>query len=277
MNQQEENNIIILRYIKGELNDEELRTFEQRMANDPAFAEEVEFAKQYHAFQERKEFEAALKTFNRKKEEEGFFEEVEQQVVKENDIKTSPKAQKSITKWLYPLVAAAILIGLLLAWLLPLSADLNTSEEIIAEVVEIPTNFTNTYVGRAYNTGDTTPVEILEVAVEAYRNEQYKAAATGFETFLESAKKDEAVEFYLAKCYLVMQPPQTDKAISILENISERGLYENQIILHLGAAYIRRGEYDTAIQFLQKEQANLTDYLEKFSNLIKEAKQKKRQ
>jgi len=274
MNQQEENNIIILRYIKGELGDEELRTFEQRMANDPEFAKEVAFAKEYHAFQERKEFEEALKTFNQEKKEEGFFEKIEQQIDQETQ-KTPTKARKSITKWLYPLAAAAILIGLVLAWLLLGQTGLETSEKIIAEVSPISENFVDERAGSGFSGKDSIPIEILKIAVRAYGNGEYKAAAKAFETCLKSAKTDTDIEFYLAKSYLLMQPSQTDKAISILENLSQGEGQEERTILHLGAAYIRRGKYDKAIQFLKQEQINATDYLKKLDNLIKEAKQKK--
>lgn len=272
MKEDTDNNIIILRHIKGELSDEEQHAFEQRMAIDAEFAEEVAFAKEYHAFQEREEFEAALKTFHQEKKEEGFFEKIEQQITEEAQT-SRPKPKKSIARW-FPIAAAAILIGLVLAWLLPRQA-LNTSEEIIAEVVEIPNKFVNARAGQGFNGKDSIPIQILKTAVEAYGNEKYQAAAKGFEACLESAKTDTGIEFYLAKCYLLMQPPQTDKAISMLENISEKGLYKREIILHLGAAYIRRGEQDKAIRFLKQEHNNTTNYLDELSNLIKEAQQKK--
>lgn len=277
MEENTDNNIIILRYIKGQLTDEELRIFEQRMKTDAEFEEEVEFAKKYYKYEQHKEFESALHRFNEQKKEEGFFDEIEQKLAKEMNAPQTEIKPTTKRKWLRPLMAvAAVLLGAFIIWkvlLPPKTTDIYIAQIIIDETIKIPQSM---MADRGYIT--INEKDTLKKAIEYYNNEKYEKAAPLFEVYLADIEGDDTdIRFFLAKAYLSMKPPQLDKALFHLEKAAANRKYREEIVLHRGATYILKGEYDEALIFLKTQQEATKKYAGKLHNLIQEAEHKKQQ
>jgi len=274
MEENTDNNIIILRYIKGQLTEQELHTFEQRMKDDTAFAEEVEFVKKYYQYEQHKEFEQALSRFNQQKKEEGFFDEIEQKLAKETGVSQPEIKPISNRKWLRPLMAvAAILLGAFIIWkgLLPAQITPNYAQNIAQEMVEFPADLKENY---GFNASDD-PIDTLKKAVQFYENKEYEKASELFEIYLAHIKgNDTDIRFFLAKSYLLMKPPKLDKALFHFEKASGNDSFREEIVLNQGATYILKEDYDKALGFLKQQQKNVKKYAQELNHLIQEAEYK---
>ncbi len=276
-----ENNKLISRYIKEELSGQELKSFKQRMEDDPDFAEEVAFVENYYKYKEREELRAIVNNFHAKKKAEGFFD-------KETESEPEEKEEtKSNVRWLRPAMAvAAALIGALVLWAFwPFSVG-ETGTPVANSILKTPVNIPDEFIDfrevtyTFINTDKKNPIDSLKAARIAYSEGNYKEAARLFAYCKESLEKkdleaevDVDVAFYLAKSYLLMQPPKLEEGISILESISVGISLKEEIILNRAAAYIVKGDKDKALEYLREHQKGNEEFSNKLDALIKEARQ----
>jgi tetratricopeptide (TPR) repeat protein len=219
------------RFFNGELSTEESGRFEQRISEDPAFAEEVAF------------YASALKTAKDKLtgEKKKHFREIYEQ---EDHHAITPKAVRKL--WPY-IAAAAVVAGIILAGYLLFLRTPSSSAEQLAD----------TYIKEQLQTAGVKMSgnpDSMQKAKNLYNEGKLAEALQYFEALLQSnTSSTEAMEF-AGRASLRLN--QYDKAITYFEQLENYpGLYANPGKFYHAVALMKRsraGDVEIAKQLLNE-------------------------
>lgn len=115
-----------------------------------------------------------------------------------------------------------------------------------------------------------TSASPLSLAIQAYENEAYKAAESGFRIYLEKSPEDGEAQFYYA--LLLLKRGASDAALPILAQLAEKApkpSYQRPVQWYLGLALLHNGQSaEAAAQF-----SGLTDGGDRYARQAKQALQ----
>jgi len=228
----EENLEYIDAYFQRMLKPEEIRRFERRIAEDPAFAEEVAFylsAKQ------------SLKAEANQEKKERFRQLLAQQapVINMDQNRTGKKA------WLYRVAAAAaVFVVGFFAWSIFFSKSAS------------PQQMADTYINKDLKTlGVKMSAELdsIQNGLRLYNNGQYDSSLVIFETISQREPGDYLPKYYAGIVYL--QLGNYEKALQYFRQFENDTLYSNPSLFYQALTLLKRnlpGDKQKARELLQR-------------------------
>jgi tetratricopeptide (TPR) repeat protein len=223
-------------YFQQMLNAEEIKRFEQKIAEDPEFADEVAF---YLAAKQTSKAEADLE------KKERFRQLLEEQAPVIN-IDRDRSTQRI---WIYRVsVAAGVLVCLFLAWYFFLgnsASPRQMAEKYISE------NFTTLSVTM------TTKKDSIEEGKRLYNTGQYEAAIKQFESIGQRDPGNYSTKKYLGIVYLRIA--DYEKALQYFQEFEKDTLYSNPSLFYQALTLLKRnqpGDKQKAKELLQQVRDN---------------------
>lgn len=223
---EETNTLLIERYFREELSEEELALFNKRMQEDSSFAQAVELERTIvSAIQSKKETQLQHR-LNKIHEEE---------IAK---VSTTTKQLPRRRNWLAAASVAALL-GIALFFLIPSSSP--TPQELYATHYQ-PPSFEIARTGQDLN-------PLLDAAQKAYNQHEYKKTITPLETLLDS-QYNEKYALVLGASYLATN--QYEQALATFQQAQQQTNLKDDATWYLAMTYLKKGEIDLAKQALEK-------------------------
>lgn len=228
----EENLEYIDAYFQRMLDMEEIKRFEQRLAEDNDFAEEVAFylsAKQ------------SLKQEAEREKKEWFRQLLDQQapVINIDQSRTSKKA------WLYRIsAAAAVIVVGFFAWSIFFSRS--ASPEQLAD------NYINKDL-KTLGVKMSADMDSIQRGLTLYNSGQYDSAALIFETISQRDPGNDLAEKYAGIAYL--QLGNYEKALQYFRQFEKYTLYSNPSLFYQALTLLKRnlpGDKQAAKELLRK-------------------------
>jgi tetratricopeptide (TPR) repeat protein len=217
------------RFFKGELSPEEKLKFEQRIEEDPAFAEEVAF---YAGALQATKDELA-------EEKKKKFREIYQQ---DKHHIITPKPIRKL--WPY-MAAAAIVVGILIGAFLLFKSSSS------------PQQLADNYINEKLK---TLPVKMgieedsIQTGLHLYNEEKYDSALQLFETIIQRDTGNYKAKIYMGIVYL--RTGNYDKALAYFRQLENyHSLLSNPAIFYQALTLLKRnqpGDKQKARQFLQQ-------------------------
>ncbi|SEB73337.1 hypothetical protein SAMN04489761_1601 [Tenacibaculum sp. MAR_2009_124] len=215
-----EEDILIERYLKNELDNKERTVFEERLRTDGEFNEKVNFEKElFNTFNEN-EWSFHHNNEEDLKDLESYFEKEEvkelQQNIKSSFESIKKKKPTKVRKLYFISIAASITVLLGLFLLKPFNTKLNSNAlfEYYLPTEELPT-----FVNRGDN-----DLEDLVRGENFYRSKNYKRASDTFNTILE--KKDASVGAYIYAGLSYAQLGEYEKSEKIFDRLIQSDLID---------------------------------------------------
>ena len=217
----------IERYAKGEMNEEDMKIFEQKMQADPELMEEANFYKNVaHTIQNKmnnQEIDALLDAIDPKAEAERFLSTFDKQfssAVPKANVVDMTKRQASKRRNLYAIAAgflAFVVAGSMIY------ANLNYSNAGLSTI-----GFQD--VLTLNDRGTLKSVEVakqnpLTEGIKAMDNQAYQSAIAHFQTIPKQSERYEAAQLYLAYAYLENGDQKT--SLEIAEQLTDQDNDEN--------------------------------------------------
>ncbi len=216
---------LIERVLSESASEEDLTTFNQRLADEPAFAARVEILKNINANvgAESDQFEALLESIH--------------QEYQQNDMNKAPEAPAGFRRVYY--IAASLALLLAAIFVFRNLSGPSSMERLYADNFTKPPENITTRDNSGYD-------DHLIAAVDAYRQNDFKNAITNFNTYLESHPEDDAANFYMGISYLADN--QHDPSIKFLQKVinNQDSIYRSAAQWYLGLAHIKSGNTEAA-------------------------------
>lgn len=220
---------LIDRYLRNDLSEKEQIDFEDRVANDPAFAEEVEKYKDSN-------FAVGLLARIQKKEQ---VKRLHQQF----------RLDRHRSR-VYPV--AALILVLVAVGLTYWYAITNYTDHQLA------THYYTPYVVDPTTQGQREE-QILDMALAAYNNQDYSRALDLLTSLPENINEYWQVQLLIGNVWLMLDQPK--KAIPIFDNISkESELYKESAKWYLALAYLKNEDPANAQLVLKQIQEGEYNY-----------------
>ncbi len=215
---------LIESYLQGTLTVEEQSAVEDRMRNDTAFASRVRLVD---------EMSKALNT-----EVADFKKDLE---IIEQELKSKKKNSRQNFNYRYLMAAAVSIVALVVAsYLIWFQAP--TPDRLFSDYFQVPPE--NITVRASSGS------ELLRAALQAYNQQDYQSAVSGFEQVLANEPENEGVLFYSGICYLALEQPQDARnRFHILQKF-ESGEYLTAAQWFLGLTYLKLNDIDKARDIL---------------------------
>lgn len=241
----------IRRYLREEMDEEELQEFENKKEKDPEFATEV-------------------------KVHQTLFKGLEEEVKKEAEVKLNRARKKYKSNWFnmktinaarpYLTIAAllAIVVGLItiIFWNKPSGKN---SDELFAEHFQ---PYANTLTNQTR--GGETSFSSLDSAMHFYSRGDFESALIHLNQ-ADADNQSALVEFYKANAYLASEKPQ--KALAVLKKVKDKlpDHYNVQGKWYLALSHLKLENYHKAHQYFS-EIAKQEDafYQDKAHKILKE-------
>ena len=257
-------------YIKGELLGEELKQFEERMADDPEFRQEVSF---YQKAQFALDDQDKILSF------QTLIGELGENASNQNELhSTDSSGGKTISFWKpWMSVAAAVLV---LIVLIPLLMNLfepqhKDSLALYAEYYQpLPETFWDNQKNPnvSINSQDQTNQLRWAAALGAYQKGEYDAAISGFDSLMKEGYQGQASELMISLSYLAddsISQEEWTRSENALRYFRDKQDYFEPATWYLALAYVKRGETEEAAKLL-KELMDSESYGEKAQKLLSE-------
>jgi tetratricopeptide (TPR) repeat protein len=223
-------------YFQQMLNAEEIKRFEQKIAGDPEFADEVAF------------YLAAKQTSKAEADQEKK-ERFRQLLAEQAPVINIDRDRNTKRIWIYRVsVAAAVLVCLFLAWYFFLGNS--ASPQQMAEKY-IDENLTTLSVKMS------TEKDSMEDGVRLYNTGQYDAAIKQFESIAQRDPANYLTKKNLGIVYLRIG--NYDKALQYFQNFEKDTLYSNPSLLYQALTLLKRnlpGDKQKAKELLQQVRDN---------------------
>jgi len=242
---------LIDRYVKGELSGNVLQDFKQRLANDTALAEQVD----WHA-----RLVGGIKRQSRK-ELKAYLQSLDTQAASPTQVAEQEKKVVSLTFWKYAVAAAVALLIAAVFWLYPL----RTSPEALFAQYYQPYPNVEATIERNDEMADA-----YQQAFQWYEDGQYEEAAAAFEELLKADIQSEALNFYIGLTALELN--QSDKALQYFESVIKHPdhKYYQQSLWYATLASLKNEDTESAKKYLQQLSDEKGFYGNKATQLLEE-------
>lgn len=240
--------LLVDRYVNGEMNKEEIMSFEEKLQKNKYLQADVQL-------------ENDLNTVLAQKDILEFRQKVAEVMIRQNEIKQPVKIFR-LTSRRIQLAAASITILILV------SASL---------FLFLPRQSSNTKLFEKYYDSDrpvhvtrSGDVDIVE-ALRNYQQKNYEQAILLFNDVLITDPNNSAIRFYTGISFI-----ETEKftdAISCFQEIirNNHSLYVEPAEWHLGLSYLRNGDEDLAVaQFKKVAADDISYYNSKATEILKQ-------
>lgn len=251
MSQDEKDIELIDKYVKGELSGDALAGFEQRLATDITFAEQVEW---------HEKLVGGIKKQSQK-ELKDYLQSLEEEDVSLH-IKSEPKIKFFLSDyWKYSMAAAVTLLivsAFIFNWLRP------SPQDLFVQYYQPYPNVEATIERNDEATGAYTQ------AFQLYEDGQYAEAAIAFDQLLERYPQTEALNFYAGLTALELN--RSDKAIAYFEKVisnPDHKFYQ-QAVWYASLAALKNEDTTNAKQYLQQLSGETGFYGNKAMQLLDE-------
>ncbi len=224
-------------YLAEELSEAEKETFLARLSREPALQRQV---------QEQSEAILALRIL----EKGQLRQQLQQdwQALKAREEIPAPRQARVIRMVALGLAAAAA-ITLLFLFLRPETPSLSTQQLALHYFDPDPTGLV-----RGPNERDP----LLEAAEQAYRNQQYEAAATDFQRYLDQHPQEGRAQLFLALAQLAQE--NAAATIPMLTKLLNDPLVDERARWNLALAYLMQGDKGAAVTLLTEIQTSTGHY-----------------
>ncbi len=247
---EQDNYILIEKYLNGELNEEEVNDFKLRLKEDATFSEEYTLQKSMNIFLEKDRnqpsLEAKLESLGK-----GFFEEEKN----ETEDKVIPISRnKNRNRWLIGLIATAA-VAALLVFFNPFQQDDLYNQYASHQ----PISLTEKSEGSDAGTN----------AESAFNQKNYALAYENITTYLQENPEDLKAE--LALGISALETGKMEEAISIFEKINAgNSALKNYGTWYLALSYLKQKDFEKAKSFLNQVPKSENTLFEKAQNLLKD-------
>ena len=221
---------LIDRYLNGELEGEELAAFEQRLADEPAFKQEVAFQRELAAVV------ADGETMD--------FSAMVAEVVEGTESSSSSRAGSGGMNWRWMAIAASVLLVAVVGFFV-LRGGESDPKALFAD------NFAPYEAPVEFRGGDSTLAERFEFAFSSYQLEAYGPAADAFQDILNTDPDEFSARFYLGVCKLAQD--NGAGAEKEFRNLLAQNAptWRSQAQWYLAMALLQQGKADAAEQELE--------------------------
>ena len=214
-------------YINGQLNDEDLVVFEDRLKNEDGFSSKIDNIKTVIN---------GLETQALKEQLDEFHNELSNK--QNQNITHQPKVR--ILNWKKIAVAAVLIIGLGSFWLFSGSSNERLYAEYFTPDPGLPTTMSS-----------NDNYEFYEAMVD-YKQGDYKTAISKWKVLQKAKPNNDTLNYFIGVAHLANK--NGDAAIYLLENAANNSSFPliNDAYYYLGLAYLKEGNVDKAKENLQK-------------------------
>ena len=242
---------LIDRYVKGELSGNVLQDFKQRLANDTAFAEQVNW---------HETLVGGIKKQSHK-ELKGYLQSLDTQTASPTKVAEQEKKVVSLTFWKYAAAAAVALLVIAVFWL----DLLRPSHEVLFAQYYQPYPNVEATIER-----NDEAANAYQQAFQWYEDGQYAEAAIAFDQLLERDEQAVALNFYAGLTALELN--RSDKAIEYFEkaiSTSDHKYYQ-QALWYASLAALKNEDTESAKKYLQQLSGEKGFYGNKATQLLEE-------
>lgn len=223
---------LIQKYLNGDLSDEEQVEFQQKIKEDPQFAEEVEAATVL----------MAQYKLQKKQRWQELLEQQEKQAPTEKIIPLGRPRNLLIRR-----VAAAVmvlLVGTFTYWYFTAAP---TVDNMVGEYVA------DHHIAPSAWRGVGDDKLLWEEARQAYLNKDFQEAVAAITQLQQTAELDAEQQFYLGLSYLYLPSPDHKKAIDalLLSRQMNELKFGQQANWYLSLSYLQQGDREKARELLQ--------------------------
>ena len=222
-----EDQLLIDKYLDGDLTPEELATFKQRLENEPALLEAVKLQQSMLGHLEQLN---TLPAFQQNLEKIGanYFQD--------------PKHKKGKNIWWIALLIAALVIIGLLYLLGFLSQKTTDPQEIYQQVAQ------HQALEIVDKSGDS--LNLIPAIEEAYNSGNYNEVLSKLDEYLAMNPDDNLV--LLSKGIALLETNAIKEAQAIFDNIQQgQSLYQTDAQWYYALSFLKAGDLDTAKDLLQ--------------------------
>jgi tetratricopeptide (TPR) repeat protein len=242
---------LIDRYVKGELSGDTLRGFQQRLATDSAFAEQVGWHETLVGGI-KKQSSKELKT---------YLQSLEEKTISSHIKLESETKIVSHNFWKYASAAVVALLVAAFLWLDPLHPS---PEALFAQYYQ---PYPNVEATIERNNGEA---DAYTQAFQWYEDGQYEKAALAFDQLLQAGAPSEALYYYAGLTALELH--RTKEALQYFDHITENSdhKYYQQALWYAALAALKDEDTARAKNYLQKLSGLQGFYGEKAVQLLEE-------
>lgn len=214
-------------YLTGQLSDEDVIVFEDRLKNEKGFASTVKDVKIVLT---------GLETQALKEQLDEFHNEMPN--MQETILTNEPKV-KSL-HWKRIAVAAVLIIGLGSFWLFNGNSNDRLYSKYFSPDPGLPTAMSS-----------TDNYEFYEAMVD-YKQGNFNTAGAKWKILLEANPKSDTLNYFIGSA--LMADDKTSEAISYLNTVTEidNGAFKNEAYYYLGLAHLKSDNTNAAISALKK-------------------------
>lgn len=228
----------ILRYLRGEMPEDEQAKFEQSLKDDPEFEKNYQFHKQLMQGQ----------AYQFKQEKKAMLQELEKQ--KASASESSPSNVKGRKKLIYLTMFGGLAAAIALFVFLILPGK--TAQELGNQYFEpFPDYTTPTYRGGSQKSSEES-TGIFAAGMQAYRKSEYQSAIDQLQQAIAKGKKPNLSRFYQANALIAIDKP--DQAVAKLQDLKDQlpKKYQIQQQWYLTLAYVQNDQPQKAQAILNQ-------------------------
>jgi len=235
-------------YIRGELEPNALKDFEQQLAEDETLKQDVSLTKD------------VLDALDNVQSEQLLSEKLsalgDKYLTETEPTTVNKKSNKNRNIIIIALLIIAAIVSIFI-WQKPVEPK---AEQIFA-------NYYEPYSSNTSTRGDDANEDYLK-AIEAYDNENYSAAIATLTQRVAKYPDEITSQLLLGNSYLNVSPPQTPKAIVLFKNITERetNIYITTANWYLALAYLQNNQQNEAKAIFEDLSQNASG---RYANLAK--------
>ncbi|MCB0851510.1 MAG: hypothetical protein KDD63_04785 [Bacteroidetes bacterium] len=235
-----DNNYLIEGFFSGTLTEEEEALFQEKMENDPDFAQTV---------RDLEMLESGLNALG--------FDEIAKDV---EDWETNYLAHKTFTHniarrsvfWRYSGIAASLLVLVGVTFMLNRAQDKPTSADVLTQYYKPYDNMIT------FRDSVSQSEELLQSAMEAYEAKEYQLAVTAFQEYIKTSEEDLRPYIYLGISQMELGNfQQADESFVKVMTLKP---YRQQAQWYRVLTYLKADNKEAAIQYINEVRAETPDH-----------------
>ncbi len=246
-NRQEE----IEKFLENTLEGEELINFEEALLTDEELAMDVEISKDIKIALDDVFFEKDLTTKLDSLGKKYLFDDAVKNITPKESKLSSVKSTRKIKRipfYRRPWAVAATVLLVVLGGI-----GINRAYQNIDNTPDVFASYYEAYPSSQITRGDNTIGDNQKKTINFYENSDYEKAIPLLLERITIQPSDTPSKILLANCYLNTTMPQIEKAVEILQPLTEgsSSLYQETARWYLALAYIKKGKPTLAKPYLE--------------------------